>query len=198
MNTHRQRREARAERLREWAAKREAKAEADVAQARQMGSTIPLGQPILAGHHSQRRDERYRERIGRTMDRGIEHQRKAEQMASRADTIEAQLAESIYDDDPDALDRLRDKLDRLQAKRKRYTDYNASCRRAHKADPTSTHGDLSILDPAQRQDLAALARFGSLRPGGAFPPYATSNLSGQLSKLRERIARLERGQGSPS
>lgn len=192
--TYRERREARAERLREWAAKREAKAEAEYATASARAEIIPFGQPILVDHYSAGRDRRYRERISRGYERSFEHAEKARSMSSRADGIEGQLAASIYDDDPDAVDRLREKLARLEAERKRITDYNASCRKALKADPESKYGDLSILDGRQRKNLVDLYRVCSyqVRPGGAFPSYATSNLSGQISQVRARIARLDR------
>jgi hypothetical protein len=50
MSTYRERREARAERLREWADKRAEKAGAAAERASEMGAAIPFGQPILAGH----------------------------------------------------------------------------------------------------------------------------------------------------
>jgi hypothetical protein len=51
--TTRERREARAARLREWADKREAKSTAAFDAVRQIADNIPMGQPILVGHHSE-------------------------------------------------------------------------------------------------------------------------------------------------
>lgn len=45
--------------------------------AGRMGDAIPFGQPILAGHHSQRRDENYRARLRRHQEKGVEEARKA-------------------------------------------------------------------------------------------------------------------------
>lgn len=50
MATYRESREARAERLREWSAKRAEKAEAGFERASELASVIPMGQPILVGH----------------------------------------------------------------------------------------------------------------------------------------------------
>jgi len=58
--TTRERREARAARLREWADKREAKAQAGFQAVHDLADSIPMGQPILVGHHSEahaRRDQ---------------------------------------------------------------------------------------------------------------------------------------------
>jgi hypothetical protein len=69
--TYRERRERRANRLREWADKRNVRAEAATEQARQLADLIPFGQPILAGHHSEARDRRTRDRIGNGFRAGV-------------------------------------------------------------------------------------------------------------------------------
>lgn len=104
--TYRERREARAERLRDWAGKREAKAAAARAESDRISGMIPMGQPILAGHHSEKRHRRDIDRIDRGMRATIEHGAKAERMNERADNIDAQAEHAIYSDDPDAIERL--------------------------------------------------------------------------------------------
>jgi uncharacterized protein DUF3560 len=98
--THRERRERRAARLREWAAKRTARSEVAFERAHDLADQIPLGQPILVGHHSERRHCRDLARIDGAMEAGVEHGRMADQMSRRAGNIEATLEASIYDDDP--------------------------------------------------------------------------------------------------
>lgn len=51
---------------------------------------IPLGQPILVGHHSEKRHRRDIERSHRAMDKIVEEQRKAELLQSRAENLEAE------------------------------------------------------------------------------------------------------------
>ena len=85
--TYRDRREARAERLDEWAAKREAKSLQAAQAADRIADGIPLGQPILVGHHSEAAHRRDIERIHSGMNKALEHERKAESMSSRADGI---------------------------------------------------------------------------------------------------------------
>lgn len=164
-----------------------------------MARVIPFGQPILVGHHSEGRDRNYRDRIDRTMERGVEHARKAEDMRSRAEGIEAQLERSIYDDDPDAVERLEERLAVLEAERERFKAYNASCRKAARTGGT---GDLSLLTESERAEVASLARVAGyqLGPGGALPSYKLSNLSGNIKRNRDRLAalqaRVERAQAS--
>ena len=182
MSTYRERRLAKAERLRGWAEGSERKSDAALEEARRRADVIPLGQPILVGHHSEGRDRRYRAGIARKMDQGVEHGRKAEDMRRRADGIEAAAASAVYSDDPDAVERLEERIADLEGQRDRLKRYNASCRRGA-PDPT-------ILDAAQQEQLQVVERVGQVRPGGQFPAYATSNLSGNIARLRRRLEDL--------
>jgi len=56
------------------------------AAAREISARMPLGQPILAGHHSQRSMERAYEKIGRSWDKAFEAGAAAETAARRAET----------------------------------------------------------------------------------------------------------------
>jgi hypothetical protein len=130
MATTRERRERRVERLREWAAKRERSGQAALDQSRQMMDVIPFGQPILVGHHSERADRRYRDRAWNTMGRGVEDHRKAASMASRADNIESANDRAIYDDDPDVVERLTERISELEAQRAEIKAHNRAARKA--------------------------------------------------------------------
>ncbi|MFN2537869.1 MAG: DUF3560 domain-containing protein, partial [Mycobacteriales bacterium] len=113
--TRRERRQARADRLREWADKREARGDAGWDRAQETADRIPFGQPILAGHHSEGRDRRYRQRISDTFDKAAADLAKARDMRSRATHIDDELASSIYDDDPDAIPALKARIASLEA-----------------------------------------------------------------------------------
>src|SRR5438105_3195520 len=119
--TYRERQERRAERLREWAANRAAKAAATFAAGEQYRGDIAFAtQP---GHIP------LRARVIAREDRAYESLRKAQSMENRADGIESQLATSIYSDDPDAVQQLRSRIADLEAERARIKAYNVSCRR---------------------------------------------------------------------
>ena len=90
--TTRERRENKAARLRGWADGREAKADERLNAAHAATDGIPMGQPILVGHHSQRRHERAIERGDNAMRASVEHSNKAGEMRGRAANIEAQNA----------------------------------------------------------------------------------------------------------
>jgi hypothetical protein len=87
--TYRERRAARAERLRSWADSREGKAQASYVAASEYIENVPLGQPILVGHHSERRARRDHARFNTSMRTSLGHTAKAEEMRSKAANIEA-------------------------------------------------------------------------------------------------------------
>ena len=167
--TYRERREARAERLQGWAAKREQRAAA----------VFTAGEPFTSDNafSTQPGHIPFRARLIAREDRAHESLGKAASMRSRADGIEGQLATSIYDDDPDAIEQLRARIARLEADRDAAKAANAAYRKAHKAE-------LAAMDSAYERNQAM-----------PYPGYHFQNLSGNLSRQRARLARLEREQG---
>jgi hypothetical protein len=99
----------------------------------------------------------------------------AQRHRQAADTIEAQLDASIYDDDPDAIERLRERIEQREAKRREMKAANAAYRKQH------------------RDELKGMTAYGRDR-AVPFPGYALSNLGGCISRDRKRLARLERSQ----
>ena len=181
MSTYRERRMAKAERLRGWADKREKDAAAVFkAGEPQTRDWAFITQP---GHIPERA------RIIAREDRAHESMAKAREMARRADGIEAAAANAIYSDDEDAADRLAEKIAGLEAERDRIKAYNASARKAAK---TGGVGDESLLTEKLRRDLASLRAHApyQLRPGDALPAYKLSNLSGNIARLRKRLDQL--------
>ena len=83
---------ARAEHYEERSERVGAQASADYARAREMGSVIPFGQPVMPDHHSYGRDMSYRRRMGRTYDRAFAAMDQAETLADRAKAAEATQA----------------------------------------------------------------------------------------------------------
>lgn len=121
---YRERRLARADRLRGWADKRAAKSAAAFTGARRALDGIEPGQPILVGHHSEKRHRAALDRHDSRMRQGFDSQELASSMNSRADNIEAAAASAIYSDDVDAVDRLREKIAGLDAERERIKAVN--------------------------------------------------------------------------
>lgn len=181
--TYRQRREARAERLRQWAESRRKKADVSLTAARQRTEQIPLGQPILVGHHSERRHRRDLRRIDAAMTRGREHQQKADEMQSRAANIEHQAERAIYRDDPDANVQLEERIADLEQQRARRKAINQQARAGAGWEGRIT----PPLTDAERDDLLSAARFSGCV---GYPRYAMQNLSANIARQRARLAAL--------
>lgn len=71
MATTRERKEARIARRMNWASKAKAAADSRFSAVGAIADTIPMGQPILVGHHSERRARRDADRIDRGMAAGV-------------------------------------------------------------------------------------------------------------------------------
>lgn len=108
-----ERAEARAARHEQYAVNAAGRAEQRFDTAHRMGQAIPFGQPVLLGHHSQTRDQNYRARIGKHLDRGVEESRKADYHQGRAEAAEVGQR---YRHNPRVIMR---RLDSLRAEQRR-------------------------------------------------------------------------------
>ena len=104
--TYRERRAARAERLRGWADKRKEQAAVVFCEAdRYRGDVAFNTQP---GHIPERA------RLVRRRDAACASAEKAAEMEGRAAEIERQAGRAVYDDDPDAVERLEARVAGLE------------------------------------------------------------------------------------
>lgn len=187
MNKDKQREEYEAKRERRVNnLRRAAKKKAEEAQMRfdlsdSMASIIPMGQPILVGHHSENADRRYRERIHNHMRKGIDAQRQAQEYERRADAAEKNRA--IFTEDPDAAEKLTDKIERLEAKQKLMREANKLIRK----QDTEGLKALGFTDATitQLYEPDFCGRVG-------FPDYALSNNSANIRRLKQRLQKVER------
>jgi len=112
MNDFESRRAEKAARFRELPAKHENISTGRHLAARQRIEMIPLGQPILVGHHSEKRYRKDLTRIDEHLAKAKEHHDKAEYFRRHAAAAESNRA--IFSDDPDATEKLVDKIERLK------------------------------------------------------------------------------------
>ena len=84
LEAKRERAEERAERYTEYAENAATRGDARLERARGMADGIPFGQPILVGHHSEKRDRAYRGRIHNNFAKGFEEHQKARHYEEKA------------------------------------------------------------------------------------------------------------------
>lgn len=133
MNDYEERKEARTERYSELAAKhrRESISSWEASDAATRG--IPMGQPILIGHHSEKAHRNALAKSHNAMRKSTEHTDKAEYYEEKAAATANNTA--ISSDDPEAVEKLKTKLSFLQEKQAGMKIANAKARKEKKDRP---------------------------------------------------------------
>ena len=116
-----ERKELRVERLREKADKMRSESVDAFRDARKIQDSIPMGQPILIGHYSEKRSRRDRDRIDANIKKSIEKQEQAEYYDDKLAAAENNKV--ISSDNPQAIELLEEKISKLKARQQRYKDY---------------------------------------------------------------------------
>lgn len=110
-----ERAKAKADKYNTWAASAENKSDQYYKTAHSITENIPLGQPILVGHHSERRHRRDLDRSWNAMGKSVEYSNKAESHESKADYW-AKRANDINLSMPESLEYYEYKLEQAKAK----------------------------------------------------------------------------------
>lgn len=195
--SRRERLERRAEKRRDWAASRERKSAAGFARARTIADGIPLGQPILVGHHSERHHRADIARIDAGMRQGCESAAMAKGHESKAAGIEAQLAGSIFSDDPDAVEALEAKAAGIEAEADRCKAVNTAHRKAPGETPEAKLLNLAhdtpaglLVPPLTDAEARAILRLWQACPyhrAKPHPAYHLTSLRANARRCRERV-----------
>ena len=209
MTTRRERLERKADKRDRWADNAGVRAADKLRRAHDLAGQIPPGQPILIGHHSEKRHRRHLARIDANMARGVEERRKAEHHASKAAGLREQLDRNIYSDDPDAVEALEARILELEAQRELRKATNARWRAHGKPGPEDQAGWDSLVAVLRQQPphcalagpdldrLVADARRTMVLCSwhkAPFPPYSLTNLGANIRRLRQRIDQVKRRQ----
>lgn len=188
--------ENRRDRYEDLAARHQQQSAAHFQAASTMGKAIPFGQPILVGHHSEKRDRAYRGRIDGHMGKSVEHDGKASHYQAKVAAMDGNKA--ISSDDPDALDKLREKLAQMEARQEFMKAANKLVRKVLKLTGLDLAQQVEkLLELAQATDMEMSARAAEklLKPDfcgrKGFPDYETKNNNANMRRVKERIAELE-------
>ncbi|WP_461791390.1 DUF3560 domain-containing protein [Pedobacter sp.] len=175
-----ERKQNRIDHAEEQARKNEAKANALSQTASEMASVIPMGQPILVGHHSEKRDRNYRAKIGNTFQRSIDASKKADHYREKAKTIESNTA--ISSDDPEALDKIDAKISQLEKLQAFMKSANKCIRKNDKEGFLKLEGATEAI----WQMLNTPDHFH----GVGYPLYRLTNNNANIRRLKIRRAQL--------
>lgn len=188
-----ERQNRRRQRLEERAAKAAREAESAGSEATRLLRSIPPGQPILIGHHSERRHRAALERIDRRMRKALDEQASAERLRAAASAVGSG---GISSDDPEAISKLERKLLSFEEEASRRKALNAAWRKAGKPLPNDPDGwgRVATLVGIPLDQLATLrmemAKRWHFQPGAPYLGYALSNANAEIRRLRARIESL--------
>ena len=104
MSTRSERKQNRIDRHNELARKAETKSIEAFEHSNSIVKCIPMGQPILVGHHSEKRHRRDLDKSWNAMGKSVQESEKAEYYRKKAEAAENNNA--IYTEDEDSVERL--------------------------------------------------------------------------------------------
>lgn len=107
------------------------------------------GQPIIIGHHSEKKARRLHERAWKDTKKSIEEDKKSEYYKNKAKTVEN--SKVIYNDAPNAIQKLKDKFEYLEKQKELI-----------KADEDHTSWQLQNIGARIREIKRSLARLEKL------------------------------------
>lgn len=186
-----EKKQRRIERMRALAAKAREMSERYNHASDSISNGIPFGQPILIGHHSEKRHRRMLDRMHRYNDKAIEEYRKAQYYDRRAANAESNNA--ISSDDPDAVQKLKVKLASLEKLQETMRAANKIYRKGNTPENIAA---LVALGFNEQQAKSGFEPDWCGRIG--FADYQLTNNNANIRRIKERIAHLERSNAKPT
>lgn len=186
MTTYDEKRQAKIERLQASAEAKRKEATRRYETAHDAASRIPFGQPILVGHHSEKADRANRNRIENGFCKSFELQDEAARLEARAQAIANNTA--IFSDDPQASEKLEEKIAKLEARQDMMKKANALIRKNDRAGLAYMGFSESRIDELLTPDFCG--RVG-------FADFELKNNNANLRRLKARAEQLAKQQATP-
>lgn len=179
--TTRERLERKLEKRREWSANAAERSTAEFNRSHNLLAPIPMGQPNINGALTG-----VLKRADSAMRRSCEDMERAEYHAEKARGLERALKTNIYSDDEDAIEKLQEKIARMEELQDAIKIANKVIRDKKIATPEAKAAEIKRLagDFFGRRDLAeAIA-------GGGFPSYILQNNNANIHRCQERLKEI--------
>lgn len=194
-NRYEQKQQERRERYEDRAAKARQESASSYQSARSILDVIPMGQPILVGHHSEKRHRRDLDRVDRSMRKSIDASEKAAHYASKAASVGTG---GVSQDDPEAVVKLRAEITAQQAYDAEAKAANAALRKAAKVKAKDLGRELrqgdhfellgALLAGKVISDVIAKALLSQARAFPWLPKLGTNAAS--IRRIEKRIEEI--------
>lgn len=206
MKDYQERKQERIDRYRQYAENAEKRSTNAYEASGKAVDGIPMGQPILVGHHSEKRHRAALKRSHNAMDKFVAESNKSDYWERRADAVESDHAISGHD--PEAIAKLNTKLERLESHHSLMKTVNARLRKLKLKDLTPESAQTvrefisSLVTDTEQADKITLDLLQTSKCWDGvyslgYPPYALQNSNGNIRRVRERIKALERETARP-
>ena len=172
-------RNARIERLRERADKKVDESNSAYARFRSIGDRIPMGQPILVGHHSEKMHRTAIKRMDNAMRKSSQCADEAKRLESRAAAMENNRA--IFSEDPEAVEKIEAKIERLEKQQVMMVAANKCVRKGDREGLADLGFGPTLIEKLFTPDC-----FNNL----GFAGYMLTNNSANIRRLKLRIGQV--------
>ena len=186
MNDYERKQGERRQRYEELAAKNDKEASRRFDTAHKIGDAIPFGQPILVGHHSEKHHRADVARIDNNMRAGVEASKKSDYYEQKAASVGQG---GISSDDPDAIDKLREKLAGMEAQQAHMKAVNKIVKAKKPTDEQkiASLGEMGISTASAKKFLK-----GDFIGRTGYADFELTNNNANIRRVKERIAELEK------
>jgi len=185
VNNYEQRQEEKREKYLARAEKaRQASSEAYNA-SKSMSDQIPFGQPILVGHHSEGRHRRHLDKIHNKMGQSVKLDEKADYYERKAESLGQS---GISSDDPEAVVKLKEKLEGLQGLQQLYKDTNKFLKKKDDAGLEKLGYSVAQIEALKTPDCMGRTGIAS---------YQLTNNGANIRTVKKRIESLVKQENAP-
>jgi hypothetical protein len=147
---------------------------------------IPMGQPILVGHHSEKRHRKDIKKLNKAMDKSFEALGKKEYYEEKIEKIEKN--KSISGDNPEAVNLYQKKMEMLEKQRENMKEANKYWRK----NGTMVGCEGISEETAIKTDKMMETAYSWIKEKGPYAEYRINNISAEIRRIKVKIEELSK------
>ena len=186
MNNYEEKKQARIDRLRKRSERSQEEATQRWGVAKHQGELLN-GQPVLIGHHSERKHRALIERMATNSRKASEAYEQGKELERRAEAAENNKA--VFSDDPEAVAKLRPRIEAMEKRQAMMKQANKIIRSKPKNEPTPEKMK-ALAGLGLHEEVAERLFSGDDLGRIGFISYELTNNNSEMRRLKERMAKL--------